>query len=988
MGTNRRKPGPIERMGAPWGWLTGCGQMGDLVRQLDWSRTSLGPLEGWSQTLRSSINLVLGSPAPGVVLWGPDGVMIYNDAYARFAGQRHPRLFGSPVHEGWPEVADFNRRVLEVCLGGDTLSFHDEHFVLNRHGAPEDVWLDLHYSPIRDEAGNPVGVLAVVVETTDRVRAERQIRALNVILERQVHALAEVDREKTSFFTNISHEFRTPLTLMLGPTEDALHSPDLALSGDALETVHRNQLRLLKLVNSLLDLSRIDAGRMRPTFRPSDVGRLTADLAEGFRPAIERAGLTFRVNCDNARDVYVDHDMWETVVFNLLSNALKFTFDGSIEVAVRNLDDCVELRVADTGVGIAPDEQPRLFQRFHRVDRAPSRTHEGSGIGLALVHDFVELHAGSVRFESVPHQGTTFTVTLRRGAAHLPPDHVAPPDADAGAPLAHPTLIEEAARWTAAIGEPAARTARRSTLEPEAPLAAAPGRVLVVDDNADMRDYLARVLRAHWHTETANDGAHALALVRERVPDVIVTDVMMPNVDGFDLLQALRRSQATAHTPVIVVSARAGEEARLEGLQLGADDYLSKPFSARELVARVNVQMRLARLREASESANRAKDEFLAMLGHELRNPLAPILTALQLMKLRGASAVERERAVIERQAQHMVALVDDLLDVSRITRGKIDLRRADVEVSRFVAKAIEIASPLLEQQRHSLHVDVPSLGLIVHGDEGRLAQVVSNLLTNAAKYTEAGGRIAVTARAQDGRAIVRVSDNGTGIDPETLPKIFDLFVQERQAVDRSRGGLGLGLAIVRNLVALHGGSVHAFSRGKGQGSDLEIRLPLVDAVAEARPCVVEAPAVKTSGHSARVMIVDDNVEYATLLAEALTELGYSSRQAHDGVTALKAAEEFGPNVALIDIGLPVMDGYELAAHIRAHPQLATIRLIAISGYGQRQDLARSQEVGFVAHLVKPIDIDKLQDAIESCLPPKPEQATANTGSGQEYAGG
>jgi PAS domain S-box-containing protein len=514
-----------------------------------------------------SLGLVLASTVPIVTLWGPEGIMIYNDAYARFAGARHPHLLGAPILEGWPEVADFNRRVLDVCLAGDTLSFHDQRLVLDRHGAPEDVWLDLHYSPIRDDA-TPVGVAAIVVETTDRVRAERQIRALNQILEQQVHRLAE-----------------------LGKT---------------------------------------------------------------------------------------------------------------------------------------------------------------------------------------------------------------------------------------------------------------------------------------------------------------------------------------------------------------------------------------------SESANRAKDEFLAMLGHELRNPLAPILTALQLMKLRGTPAVEHERSVIERQVHHMVGLVDDLLDVSRITRGKIDLHRSRIEVAHFVAKAIEMTSPLLEQQRHSLQVDVPSSGLVVDGDEARLAQVVSNLLTNAAKYTEAGGRIAVTAAAEEGQVAVRVRDNGTGIDPEMLPNVFDLFVQEPQAIDRSRGGLGLGLAIVRNLVVLHGGSVHASSAGKGLGSEFEIRLPLASAVAEMPPSIVDPPARQTSRRQARVLIVDDNVEYATLLARTLTELGYRTRHVHDALSALSIDNGFVPDVALLDIGLPVIDGYELARRLRASQQLASVRLIAITGYGQQQDRARSQEVGIVAHLVKPIDIDTLQAAIESCMFVKP----------------
>jgi CheY-like chemotaxis protein len=263
----------------------------------------------------------------------------------------------------------------------------------------------------------------------------------------------------------------------------------------------------------------------------------------------------------------------------------------------------------------------------------------------------------------------------------------------------------------------------------------------------------------------------------------------------------------------------------------------------------------------------------------------------------------------------------------------------------------------------------------VVDGDEARLAQVVSNLLTNAAKYTEAGGRIAITARAEDGEVVVRVRDSGTGIDPKLLPSVFDLFVQDRQAIDRSRGGLGLGLAIVRNLVALHGGSVRASSAGKGQGSEFEVRLPRVAAVSESPSRVDIAPGRTARPHAARVLVVDDNVEYATLLAETLTELGYAARHVHDGLTALSVADAFVPDVALVDIGLPVMDGYEVAMRLAAHPQLSATRLIAITGYGQREDRARSRDAGFVAHLVKPIDLDTLQATIESRITAKPDDS-------------
>ncbi|HET6960280.1 MAG TPA: ATP-binding protein [Vicinamibacterales bacterium] len=368
------------------------------------------------------------------------------------------------------------------------------------------------------------------------------------------------------------------------------------------------------------------------------------------------------------------------------------------------------------------------------------------------------------------------------------------------------------------------------------------------------------------------------------------------------------------------------------------------------------------------ESAGRAKDEFLAMLGHELRNPLAPILTALQLMGLRGIKGAEKERAVIERQVRHVVRLVDDLLDVSRITRGKIQLAIEPVRLADVVAKGIEMASPIIEQRLHRLTVSVPD-GLIVDGDAGRLAQVLSNVLTNAAKYTEPRGAIDVTAEQREGDAWVSVRDNGVGIDPAILPAMFRAFAQERQDSDRSQGGLGLGLAIVRNLVAAHGGSVMLESEGRGRGTVCIIRLPLSSASTfTSAPTDAECSGLP-GGRDAVVLIVDDNVDAGEIMAESLRALGYVVRYAQDGIQALDIAEDTGADVAILDLGLPLMDGYEVAARLRALPRCSHIRLIALTGYGLESDRRRTREAGFDEHFVKPIDIDTLDLALRSLGP-------------------
>ncbi|OPG08782.1 SpoIIE family protein phosphatase [Microbispora sp. GKU 823] len=424
--------------------------------------------------------------------------------------------------------------------------------------------------------------------------------------QRRAEELAELDRAKTVFFSNISHEFRTPLTLIMGPVEELrgrLQGADAQVR-EELEVIRRNGLRLGKLVNTLLDFSRIEAGRMQASYEPVDLAEVTAELASLFRSAIDKAGLAFRVDCPPMDEpVYIDRGMWEKVVLNLLSNALKFTFEGSIGVTVRGEDDHAVVTVTDTGIGVPADEVPRLFERFHRIENARSRSNEGSGIGLALVQELVGLHGGTITADSAEGEGTRFTIRLPYGSAHLPAEAITAAGTGAGATAADP-YVEEALRWLPADdgGEPAGDTMGMSSREGSAARSggsAAPARVLVVDDNADMREYLVRLLKgAGYQVSTAGDGMEALDAIRADAPDLVVSDVMMPRLDGLSLVAALRSDPRTAAVPVVLLSARAGQEASIEGLQAGADDYLVKPFAAAELLARVRANMDMARLRQ------------------------------------------------------------------------------------------------------------------------------------------------------------------------------------------------------------------------------------------------------------------------------------------------------------------------------------------------------------------------------------------------------
>ena len=439
----------------------------------------------------------------------------------------------------------------------------------------------------------------------------------------RTEALAELDRAKTAFFSNVSHEFRTPLTLILGPLEDALQKPAGGLDGESLESVHRNALRLLRLVNALLDFSRIEAGRVEARYVPTNLAAATEALASVFQAAMARAGLRYSIRCDAlSHPVFVDQEMWEKIVLNLLSNAFKYTFDGDIRVQLTGTDDGAELTIADTGTGIPPEALPQLFDRFYRVPGANGRTHEGSGIGLSLVRELVSLHGGLIEVESEIGRGSTFRVNIPFGSAHLPNKQVADGTDLLTSPGNSRAFVEEAQRWLPDASrdkDTGTFLAPRDTVHYSEPALTDKATVLLVDDNRDMRDYVTRVLTPRFAVVAAEDGAHALDLLDTGVvPDLVLSDVMMPRLDGFGLLKALRGRAPTQTTPVIFLSARAGEEARIEGFDLGADDYLVKPFGVHaELLTRVEAHIRLSRLRRSAVELIKVSEERLRIAVDE-----------------------------------------------------------------------------------------------------------------------------------------------------------------------------------------------------------------------------------------------------------------------------------------------------------------------------------------------------------------------------------
>ena len=499
-------------------------------------------------------------------------------------------LFGSLPTGFWDESA---REVLLVPIPSQTQDIPAGIFITALNPYRQ---LDANYNGF-------IELIAVQISgSLSNARAYQQER-------KRAESLAELDRAKTTFFSNISHEFRTPLTLMLGPLENLLEDRSAESFAPAVrqevETVQRNGLRLLKLVNTLLDFSRLEAGRIRATYRPVNLASRTAELASVFRSAMERAGLTYRVNCEPLPEpVYVDVEMWERIVLNLLSNAFKFTLTGGVEVTLRAIDGHAELAVVDTGTGIPEAELPRIFERFHRIEGAPGRTHEGTGIGLALVDELVRLHGGAVQVKSQLNSGTTFRVSIPFGVAHLPPERVAHESGTYDSALGAAPFVQEALRWLP--GGSSEEEGFLKDLEKDA-LDSHPGQsqletgkrasVLLVDDNRDMREYVERLLQRRYNVVSASNGNEALLAIREYPPDLVLTDIMMPELDGFEFLRRMRADPATSTIPVILLSARAGDEAESEGLEAGADDYLVKPFTARELMARVGAHISMYRLR-------------------------------------------------------------------------------------------------------------------------------------------------------------------------------------------------------------------------------------------------------------------------------------------------------------------------------------------------------------------------------------------------------
>jgi PAS domain S-box-containing protein len=645
-----------------------------------------------------------------------------------------------------------------------------------------------------------------------------------------------------------------------------------------------------------------------------------------------------------------------------------------------------------------------LDERLERVHRLTA------AFSAAVTVEEIARLAVRVGAEALGVSAAVLWATDERGDLRLLAAH--------GAPEA---LLESIRHVAADSGEPAARAAReRRPLDQESDvesecllpllredrtlgvLAVRAGRPQRLSPEerglaAAIAERCADALARAFVYEEARRAEHRLQSVIDRLPvgiilarpphaDLVLTNEAMARVWRADRCGdgAPRMRRATfpdgrpvAHEDWPLMRALRGEVVDSQELRITRDDGTEGWVDVRAapirrddgtveaaVAATVDVTAEKA-ARAAADEASRAKDEFLAMLGHELRNPLAPIVTALDLMRLQGGGGFERERAVIERQVSHLVRLVDDLLDVSRVVRGALHLERAPVEVAAVVASAIEVAGPFVEERKHRLTVSVPQAGLLLDADAERIAQVLTNLLTNAAKYTPSGGSITVLARADAEDIVIEVADDGVGIGPELLPVVFDAFTQGRQGLDRSEGGLGLGLAIARQLIVAHGGTIEARSDGPGRGTTMVVRLPRAQAPSSADGCPQVAALPGWRLPSRRVLLVDDNADAAKLLHVVLMQLGHEVQTAVDAPSALQLVQTFTPDIAFLDIGLPVMDGYELTRQLRRMPRFAATPLVAVTGYAQYDDRRRAFASGFDEHLAKPLGLDRVLECIE-----------------------
>ncbi|MDX2240356.1 MAG: ATP-binding protein [Leptolyngbyaceae cyanobacterium bins.302] len=697
--------------------------------------------------------------------------------------------------------------------------------------------------------------------------ANHKLEALN-------EQLKQVDQLKTQFFANVSHELRTPLALILGPVEKLLNHRDLSQEHHRdLEIIDRNARLLLKQVNDLLDVSKLEAGRMTVNYAQVDLAQLLRLTAANFDGLAQEKSISLTIDAPGSLSAQIDAAKVQRILLNLLSNAFKFTPNGgticctletaqaeptstdSVSTRSQAQVDRVILSVQDSGPGVPVELRETIFERFSQGEGGTTRRFGGTGLGLAIAKEFVELQGGSIGVSDASEVGAQFTVKLPL---------MAPPSA---AVTTSDAALEQHEDVASLMVEELCTV--RQVNYPQQEQATAKPLVLVVEDNPEMNQFITTTLATEYCTATAANGQEGLEQAIALQPDLILSDVMMPYLSGAQFVQQLRTHPELDTTPVVMLTAKADDELRVQLLRRGAQDYLMKPFSVEELKARVGNLVAIKRVRdllqqelasqnhnlealveevslrrrelqlalnalqrqaEDLEQANRLKDEFLAIVSHELRTPLNSILGWAEALQTRKFDETITARALeaIQRNARLQTQLIENLLDISRLLRGKLLLNKYPVDLRSVIEAAMQIVQPEATAKNIQLNTDVDDAVNSVQGDRDRLRQVIENLLLNAIKFTPSGGQVEVHLEQQNGAAKLRVSDTGQGIRAEVLPYVFDYFRQADSSNTRKHGGLGLGLAIVQQLVELHGGDIQVESQGEGQGATFTVTLPLI----------------------------------------------------------------------------------------------------------------------------------------------------------------
>jgi signal transduction histidine kinase/ActR/RegA family two-component response regulator len=942
--------------------LAGYGTMRGLMRAHDWSASPLGEPDAWSPALRTVVSLMLDSRFPMFVAWGPELGFLYNDAYREILGAKHPAALGNRFQDVWAEIWAVLTPLVNRALAGEATFNENLPLIMQRHGHDEQTWFTFSYSPVRDENGAVTGVYCACTETTAQVVAEKR-QAFQLELADRLRNLAE------------PNDITATAAELLGRHLDAAR-----VGYGEIELGEKNIAVFQDWTNGIV----------------ASVSGQAASL-DGFGPAIIaelRSGNTLRVH-DIAADqrsapfekAYAGIDTRAMLVVPLIKDGRLTSFlsigaseprrwtDEDVvlaeEVAERTWAAVERARAQgalNRQLAMEAGRLRALFAQapgFMAVLRGPGHVFDLANSAFMQLIGEREVLGKPVR-EAVPDvEGQGFFELLDQVFTSAKPYHArgarvllqltpGAPATERFVDFIYQPVIEADGSVSGIFIEGYDVTNRKRADEAlraseerlrEGLFA---GRMVVWNWNIatgqmDFSDNAQEIFGGAWEKSSACwESVHPddVQRLREAADRAIAERsqyecvVRMIRPDSNDIIWIEIRGKVICDT--------AGTPQFVRGISLDI------------------TQRKIAE--DGLRAADRRKDEFLAMLAHELRNPLAPISAAAQLLKLIRIDEprVQQTSEIIARQVDHMTSLIDDLLDVSRVTRGLITLEKQALDLGNIVASAIEQVRALIESRRHHLTVQMPPVPVRVLGDRIRLVQVVTNLLNNAAKYTLPGGEILLRVELDHGQIVLGVRDSGIGIAPELLPHVFELFTQAERSPDRSQGGLGLGLALVKSLVELHGGTVSARSGGPGKGSEFIARFPHAADLMKPSGYSTDERAMQIAGAKLHLMVVDDNADAANSVALLLESEGHIVSVEYDGKSALKRARIETPKIFLLDIGLPDMDGYELACRLRSIPETAQAVLIALTGYGQAQDRARSKAAGFDYHLVKPADVGKL----------------------------